>query len=435
MKRAGALLLLLALALAAAGWWALREPGPSRVDYGRWRVVVLQSDDWGLEAWFPDRATARRLEALARPLPPRLSPYLDSSLAPADQLDSLAKLLAAATDADGLPAVLQANSVVAALDVAGGPSGPPGPVPWALREPASAGSPYARPGYREQVDRLIARGIWWPELHGLTHFDPWAYRDARAGGDPVASRAAAHGVVAWDGWLQAHELAQGDPARARALAREGVRRFERRFGRAPTSTIAPDYRWDAYDEDAWQEQGITVVQAKREQQDPALGDGRRARLRKRVLRSLDGRRRPLLYLDRPARLEPYGQPDPAAPQGADEARARVEEAWARGRPGIVSIHRVQLANLDPAVASAGRSQLRALLEGLGGYRVLVDHEIAQLERRGWSVLDRGPWRVWRNFGDAPLVVEHGGARRELPVGTLVEASGGPTDPAGEQDSR
>ena len=412
-------------AATVAGVWSWHARTASRVDLGAWRVVVLQSDDWGFEGWFPDLRAAEALADLADGVPPRLRAYARAGLETAAEVDSLRARLLAWTDADGLPLVLQANTIMAGPTVAATvEAASDAEFGWPIHASGHGPGRYGRPGLDPAVDRAIAAGVWWPEMHGLTHFDLEAYRRARAAGDPVALRARAHGTMAYTGWLQGTELAGPDPQRARRLARVTVERFRERFGRTPSSVIASDYRWGAEDEDAWAELGIEVVQAKREQVDDRVDPtGPMGRARKFLERQVDRWRDRFVYLDRPARLEPYGESDLDAHQGAREAARAVREAWRRGEPGIVSVHRVQLVSFDPHVAEAGWSHLRALLDDLasdGPVRVLVDAEVAQLTRRGWSRLERGPWIVERNYGDAPVRTPDG----DLAVGTRVRTRAG-----------
>jgi hypothetical protein len=389
MKRAYWFLLVLIVLMALRAL----EPPRSAVDFGEHRAVVLQSDDWGLEAWFPSAGAARELRDLVEGLPPHLAFYAGTGLESAAQVDALADLFAGWPDSDGLPIVLQANHILSGPDLRSRP--------LTLHASGGASGPYRRPGLDAAVDRAIARGVWRPELHGLTHFDLAAYESARESGDPIVARAAELGVFAHEGWYRRSELDGHDAGRADSIAAESVRRFRERFGRAPVSVIAPDYRWGPEDEDAWMRQGIEVVQAKREQVDAQLRPGTlMGRVQKRWSRWWDERRRPFMYLDRPARLEPYGDPDPRYAQGAIAAAEAVREAWRHGEPGVVSVHRAQFVAFDPAVGQAGREQLIALLEILrseGELRILVDDEVAQLGRTGVSKCRRGDEWVIRNW--------------------------------------
>lgn len=403
--------------LGAAVVANLTSPPPPRVDPGAWRALVIHSDDWGLEGWFPSGVSDSLRAVLVADVPGWQRAYLHSTLETGAEVRELAELLASFTDLDSLPMVLQANTIVAGPSVRAEGPGPDWPV-----HPSGTGPDYPRPDRADAVDAAIARGVWWPELHGLTHYDLREYARARAGGDPLARAAAREGVFAYRGYRRDSELGHPDAARSRRVIGEAVRRFRLRFGRRPSSVIAPDYRWTEEDERVWAELGIGVVQAKREQADPTLGPHTRAgRLRKWIRRQWFALRSPLVAVERTVDLEPYGDPDPAAPQGAGAAAAAIEEAFARGEPGVVSIHRVQLVSRRPEIAAAGRAQLGELvrrLEAHGGVRFLVDDELRQLTARGWSIHHRGGRSILRNWTDAPVSVPLGdGRHRILPPGT------------------
>lgn len=402
-----AVLAVVILAIAGASYLLLVPPR-SVVDLGAWRVIVLQSDDWGLEGWFPDAESATALAHLTERLPARIAAYGRGGLESADDVRTLAALLASRQDADGLPFVLQANTIVAAPTVSA-ENADGAAFGWPLHASGRGTGRYARPGLAEAVDAAIAQGVWWPELHGLTHFDLPAYARARAQGDTLAARARQWDTFAHEGWLGHTELDGHDEQAARRIAREAYDRFEQRFGRPPASVIAPDYRWGPEDERAWAEVGLEVVQAKREQIDRELRPHtRRGRALKWLRQRWEARVGALHPLERPAELEPYGDPDPATAQGAYEAVAAVRAAWSEGQPGILSVHRIQLVAFDAELAEAGRSQLLRCLDILadeGPVRCLVDTEVAQLQQRGWSRLDRGPWTVIRNFTESVLELE------------------------------
>ena len=393
----------------------LLAPSPARVDFGLWRAVVIHSDDWGLEGWFPVGVSDSLRAVLSEGVPVWEAAYLQSTLETGAEVDSLADWFAGIRDLDDLPLVLQANTILAGPSVRQAGT----PTVWPVHESGSTGD-FERPGLRAAIDAAIARGVWWPELHGLTHYDLRQYARARADGDSLARIAALEGVFAYSGYRRDSELDDDDVDHAREVARRSVNRFTDRFGRPPASVIAPDYRWGVEDEAAWAELGIRVVQAKREQVDrslsPHTGLGR---LRKRIARVRFAHSGSLFALERSAELEPYGDADPGAQQGADAACQAIEAAFRRGEPAVVSIHRVQLVSRDVNIAAAGRVQLEELIRRLeenGGVRFLVDDEVEQLARRGWSILERGPWTILRNWGDAPVrALLPSGESRVLPA--------------------
>jgi len=390
---------------------------PSLVDWRSARAVVFESDDWGLCGFAPDVAALERLDPAVLQVGDTPRAYLYSTLEDSAAVASLAAVLAGGRGRDGGPAVLQPNYIMgwqAPDSAAGGPDGERlrvGLLPQLHPR-------YARPGLWDAVGRAIAGGVWYPEYHGLWHFDPDA-RAALCAADPAAADAAARGLLLFPGSHLSFELddARPLPALAAELA-TGTTAFRQLFGRAPDAVIAPDYRWSRRHERLWRDAGLTVVQAQREQRHPDY-QGASGRLRKALARSLRrlGEHR-LTYLDRNVRLETTQLGDPA--RASARALRGVRRVWDRGEPAIVETHRVNYSHLEPAVAAAGREALTALLAGLGREPLyLTDVEVARLDRSGVS---------WRKSGDGLLLRNLTHARRPvfLPGGGLRFLSAGET---------
>jgi hypothetical protein len=409
---------LVVLVPIAAGLF-LMVPTPSAVDFGEWRAVVVHSDDWGLEGWFPATVSDSLRARLSADVPEWQSAYLHSTLESADEVRELAAWFATISDLDGLPFVLQANTIVAGPSVRAEADGDSWPV-----HASGSGPDYHRPGLDEAVDAAIAAGVWWPELHGLTHYDLARYTEARRAGDSLAESAAREGVFAYEGYRQEAELDRSDSTYARQVIHAAADGFESRFGRRPFSVIAADYRWGDEDERAWAEAGIRIVQAKREQVDRSIAPHTRwGRLQKRFRRLWFDLRSPLDRVERTVDLEPYGNTDADGAQGAVAAHEALEDAMARREVAVLSIHRVQLVSLDSTIAAAGRTQLAEtirLLQASGGVRFLVDEEVVQLRRQGWSVLRRGGVTVYRNWTDEDrILISPEGSEVRVEAGSSV----------------
>ena len=420
MKRLLFSVLAIYLVLAGLRW---AQPPEDAVDLGPWHLVVIESDDWGLEAWFPNVAAAEALADLVPSNPSWMKVYGRSSLETAAEIDSLRTLLLSHQDSDGLPPVLQANHIVAAIDLAGCGSEAQSfdGLPYGLRQPGVCG-PYLRPGRDEAIDRARREGVWRPELHGLVHFDLVSLKTTI--GRSMQRRAASHSTLAYPGWLTRSELGGTDAGRENTLIDEAVRRFTRRFGRGPASVIAPDYRWNSIDEGAWRRNGIQVVQSKPNQRDRFHAwVGVAGRARRKLGEWRDRRRARFVYLERNAHLEPYGKMDFDCRQGARKVLEEIHQTWSRGEVAVVEAHRLQFSNFDAEVSAAGRWQLGHVLgrlENEGVVRYCVDVEVAQLKRRGWSVLQRGPWIIVRNYTADALVLDLPSTRgRPLSPGTHV----------------
>lgn len=403
-----ALVLALGLGLVLGG-------RPSLVDWRSERAVVFESDDWGLCGYAPDAAALTQLDPAVLQVGNTPQAYLTSTLEDSAAVAALAAVLAGARGRDGRPAVLQPNYIMGWQAPVQGEGEPDG---RQLRDgmlPAFHPR-YARPGLWDAVGRAVASGVWYPEYHGLWHFDP-AARAALCAADPAAAAAAARGLLLFPGSHHSYELDDARPLTV--LAAElaaGMAAFAGVFGRRPDAVIAPDYHWSHRHERLWRDAGLTVVQAQREQRHPDY-EGLSGRLRKvlaRVLRR-EGEHR-LTYLDRNVRLETAQLGDPA--QAVDRALRGVRRAWSRGEPAIVESHRVNYAHLDPRIAADGRAALAGLLAVLGREPLfLTDVEVARLSRHGVS---------WRRAGDGVLVRNLTHARRPvvLPGGGLVFLAAG-----------
>lgn len=359
------------------------------LDWRRLKAVVLESDDWGLCAWVPDEQAHRVLagEPAFRSVPGQR--YGRSTLEHAADVRALAATLLEFRGADGLPPVWQANTIVAAPDFA--KLEPPlfraGELPvTGLDAPPSR---WRRPGLVEAYHEAESRGVWRAELHGLHHLPEAAWLHALRRGEHDARDAAEHQSFVCAAVEASGEYDAAEPREVRArVLREAIRRFEELFGRAPASFCPPDYRFDDWLEAEAESLGLTLLQGKAEQ-----GGGRWAALRRRWLGfAFPHRAGKRFYMPPRIAFEPRGSAHAAGKVGADAAHRRVREAWAHGRPAVVSSHRLNYAHLDPAWAEAGRAALRDLLARLcaEGATFLVDAEVRALCDRGWSVRATGP---------------------------------------------
>lgn len=401
----------LAAALLLGGTALLLDAPHGPVDWRVARVVVIESDDWGLCGYFPTTAPVAAARArLADGFPPA---YWASTLEDSADVAALAAVLGRQVGRDGLPPVLQANMIVSALEppaealqgVAGGA--------WRRVDLPASPRGYRRPGLDTAVDAAIAAGVWQPEYHGAFHYDPDRRRAALVAYPELRSLLAQ--TVLFPGCETAWELGWWRPTgRLREELTRSLAIFNARFGRLPQSVSAPDYVWDARCERLWEEQGLTVIQAKREQRDSRRArGGLAARARKVLNRAWDRWRHPeRTYLDRNCRFEPAQAADSAAV--VTSCLAAVRRAWARGRPAIIESHRVNYASLDPGAAAASRRALARLLAALvaepgGPPLFLTDAELAGLEREGTSCSRRGPRLVIRNLTHGTRVVAVPGA--------------------------
>jgi hypothetical protein len=352
------------------------------LDWASLRVVVLESDDWGLCAWAPDDQAYRVLADTPAWRGPAGRIYGRSTLESAADVAGLVSTLKEFRGGDGFPPVWQANTILAAPDFEQlvPPLFPVDTLPLVFLPDAP--TRWHRPGMWEEVTRAREAGVWWPELHGLHHLPAAAWLAALRRGVADARRACEQRSVVCEIALQSSEYDPSEPLEQRSRNLElAVERFRALFGRAPSSLCPPSYRWDVWLEDAAERLGITTLQGKSEQE---------GRPFPRIARLLDRYRWPdlhgkRLYLPIRIAFEPRGGPGDG-PVGVDAVHRAVRAAWKRGQPAVVSTHRANYAHLDPAWSEHGRAALRDLLGRLSADRArfLTDAEIHSLVERGWS---------------------------------------------------
>jgi len=370
----------------------------SAVDWTAAKAVVIESDDWGFCGFIPDleRVGFVDIAAIEPGNFPRV--YNHSTLETAADVTRMARLLMAHEGRDGLPVVFQPNYIMAALSY----EPADGDGSWRRTDLPDLPADYDRPELWTAVEDAVRAGVWWPEYHGLWHYNP-DHRRAVVAVNAEAARAAGAGLLFFPGMARSFELSRDrDPEVLAAELGEGLAIFESLFGRRPYSVIAPDYAWDHRRELMWLDGGVRIVQAKREQRSlTKLGAStwdRMSKVGERSWRHLTERR--ISYLNRNCRLE--GAQTEDAAQHADICLDNVKSAWYNGEPAIIGTHRVNYAHLDSASAEIGFNTLAYVLETLGEKPderplYLTDHEVAQLMRDGTSARDTGDRVFLRNL--------------------------------------
>jgi hypothetical protein len=368
---------------------------PAGVDWARVRAVCIESDDWGLCGFLPDSTALVGLDRAE--LAPGEFPevYWGSTLEDSLMLARLCEVLTRHRGRDGLPAVLQANYILASE--AYDPALPAGAARWTVREFPAGPPGYQRPGLLAAVHAGIRDGVWHPEYHGRWHYDP-AMRHARTASSEAASFAASHQILVFPNSERAWEL--GPWRERKQLERELDRslvQFKELFGYFPRSVIAPDYVWGEADEAMWMRRGLRVIQGQRQQR-RASWRGFEGRVRKVLHRTWTRwLRHDRVYLDRNCIFEPVQQGAPRTITRA--AIAAVRSAWRRDEAAVLEAHRINFSHLDPRLHARGRDELGHLLDELaaGDPIYLVDGELAGLQRRGtcWGL--RGDRVIVRNY--------------------------------------
>ena len=382
----------LLLGLAVGMVWGR---SPAMVDWAGVRAICIESDDWGLCGFLPDVGAISGLNR--EQLEPGEFPevYWHSTLEDSAVVAQLCAVLAGHRGRDGLPAVMQANYILASMGYDA--HAPDSLDRWSVHELPDTPPGYERPGLQNAVREGMLAGVWQPEFHGRWHYDPMMRRRATEA-SPSTRIAASYQILVFPGSEQAWELGPWrDPATVTEELDRSLDQFEDLFGRRPQSVIAPDYVWNDANERLWCSRELRVIQGQRQQR-KVVWRGNVGRIRKVIHRTwMRWSHQDRVYLDRNCIFEPVQQHAPRSITNA--AIADVRAAWRRDEPAVLEAHRINFSHLDSTVHGLGRRELARLLDELGQDEpiYLVDGELASLQRHGTSWASRGERIVVRNL--------------------------------------
>ncbi|MFZ0478918.1 MAG: hypothetical protein WAL71_07190 [Terriglobales bacterium] len=291
-------------------------------------LVLFQSDDWG-RVGVRDRQGWDELRANGVDL--GQNSYDSYSLETAGDLQALAEVLKKHRDSVGRPPCIGMNFVMANLDFrccakTGFQEIPLLPLTDGLP------SPWQRPLLTDAYRQGIRERVFYPALHGLTHFCVAAVaRELAKDGDRrqllhalwhaatpyIHWRMPWIGYEYWDSGLLADQrfLSLTDQRAAIQRAAEIFRAF---FASIPFSACAPGYRANHDTKTAWFEAGVRVVQG---------GPGERIA----PLLDSDG----MLLSFRNVEMEPA-----TAKRSLKAILKQANDCLARGIPAVVSIHSI-----------------------------------------------------------------------------------------------
>jgi hypothetical protein len=329
----------------------LRRGGdrPSELRFSR-PLVLFQSDDWG-RAGVRDREGWEELRAAGLNLGEK--PYDFYSLETAEDLHALREVLRKHRDSAGRRPSIVMNFIMANVDFDRGFERGQKEIP--LR-PLTGGLPgkWHRPQLLEAYQQGIRERLFYPALHGLTHFCERAMaRELDAGGERsqlvdklwraqtpyIHWRMPWVGYEYWDPEMRTGRrfLPMGDQ---RAAIQRAAGIFRELFATGPFSACAPGYRANADSRTAWFETGVRVVQnGPGERTGPYLdGDG-------------------MLSTFRTVEMEP-------ATERCDLERlvAQVEQCFVAGLPAVISIHSI---NFHSTIQDSRTPTLKLMDEFLG----------------------------------------------------------------------
>jgi len=314
-------------------------------------LVLLQSDDWG-RVGLRDRKGFEQLSAAGINVGER--PYDFYTLETAEDVAALGALLSGHQDSVGRHPCLEMNFVVANLDFAKSAGGD-GRLEFL---PLSEGLPegWSRPGLIEAYRAGIGDGVFYPALHGVTHFCRSAVQRAthdrergkllatlwRAGTPYIYWRMPWVGYEYWDPQQPEHERFLTRETQRRLIG-DAVGAFAKLFSILPHSACAPGYRANDDTHRAWSQHGVRVAQN---------GPGK-------MLPPYVGRYG-MLQLTRTIDFEP----------GADSAFSlesslrQAERCFERGIPAIVSVHSINFHSTVRDFRSRTLEMLDQFLDGL-----------------------------------------------------------------------
>ncbi len=233
-------------------------------------LVIFQSDDWG-RVGVSDREGWNELRAAGLNLGER--PYDFYSLETAEDMSAIADVLRKHRDATGRRPPIVMNFILANVDFDQAFDSHPTRIALRALDQGLPGT-WHRPRLFEAYREGIREGLFFPALHGLTHFCEQAVAHSlQFGGERAellqklwrAQTPYIHWRMPWIGYEywnpqmpSARRFLSLEEQKIRiALASETFRRL---FGSGPLSACAPGYRANVDTRTAWLETGIRVAQ-------------------------------------------------------------------------------------------------------------------------------------------------------------------------------
>jgi hypothetical protein len=291
-------------------------------------LLLLQSDDWG-RMGVRDREGFDELRAAGIDLGE--SPYDFYSLETAEDLAALSDALKKHRDSAGRNPSMVMNFIMANVDFNRALSAGEDEIPLV---PLNHGLPgkWRRPGLLEAYRQGIEDGVFFPALHGVTHFCAKGVtreldtcgerrdllRKMWAAETPyIYRRMTWIGYEYWDPELEPERRFLSRDEQRSAIDR-AAEIFRRCFQAAPFSACAPGYRANHDTRASWFEAGIRVSQnGPGGRKEPFLDE------------------RGMLHTFRTVEMEPR-----TAPMDLRKLVDNVEACFHRGLPAVVSIHSI-----------------------------------------------------------------------------------------------
>jgi hypothetical protein len=345
-------------------------------------LVLLQSDDWG-RVGVRDREGYEQLRHSEIHLGE--NPYDYYSLETAEDVIALRDMLKKHRDSTGRPACMVMNFLLTNLDFKKiEDTG----FEYIHLVPLSQGLPgrWTRPGLFEAYRQGISDDVFYPALHGLTHFCRQAVeRELTVPGERnhllrtlwKAETPYIYWRMPWIGYEYCNPEKPGflELETQTNLITDAAKEFEKVFSVAPLSAVAPGYRANGDTHRAWSQCGIRVAQNGSGGALPPHMDEWE-----------------MLNLHRTIDVEPFQRDLPL-----EKYMQLAERCFERGVPAIVSVHSI---NFHSSLKDFRGPALRVLDEFLSGLETkhpnllyVHDMNLYELVTRGKFKGPRGPVSV------------------------------------------
>ena len=315
-------------------------------------LVVLQSDDWG-RVGIRDRQGYERLRSRGVRLGERA--YDLYTLETADDVRAVASLLGRHRDSTGRPPCMVMNVCTANLDFKKMRDGGYKKIETLPLADGLPGS-WSRPGLFESYRAGIEQGVFYPALHGTTHFCQLAVENALAEGGERAEFLrllweAETPYIYWRMPWIGYEYCNPEKPQAGFLSVERQREligraranFFAMFGTQPAAACAPGCRANQDTQRAWAEAGIRIVEN-------GTGNG---------LRAPHVDEFGVLHLYRTIDFEPSHQE-----LDIEKYLQVASNCFSRGLPVIISVHSINFHSTLKDFRTPSLEALDSLLTGL-----------------------------------------------------------------------
>jgi len=235
-----------------------------------WRIVVLESDDWGMHGLSAEslEVVSRRLSARQFLIPltyqKRMHYLRDATESPED-LERLYKVLEQHQDSLGRHPVFTANIIVTNPDFK------------AIKREGFKQYFYKMPAEALRLKWLegISRKVFFPQYHGYAHINIKNWLSDLKNNEPLLRSLFDLAIVrlpdfsmqgrSYDYMAEYVDMSTTPSTQLTMETQQqkitdGLKIFKNIFDYAPLSTIAPFYVWDTATEKAWAEGGIRYIQ-------------------------------------------------------------------------------------------------------------------------------------------------------------------------------